>query len=91
MARDNSKYELKDWVKKCSENGAGEIIIICVDRDGLSKGLDYDLLNQVTNIKSPILLGGGLNSTDISNLHDMVNLEGVVFSSFFYNNFLNNK
>tara|TARA_B100000989_G_scaffold298858_1_gene290522 strand:+ start:2047 stop:2742 length:696 start_codon:yes stop_codon:yes gene_type:complete len=91
MARENSNYQVKDWVRKCSENGAGEIIIVCVDGDGLSKGLDYDLLNQANNIKSPILLGGGLNSTDISNLDNMDNLEGVVFSSFFYNNFLTSK
>ena len=80
-----------DYINHIQNNGAGEIIIVCVDGDGLSKGLDYDLLNQANNIKSPILLGGGLNSTDISNLDNMDNLEGVVFSSFFYNNFLTSK
>ena len=88
MARENSQYEIVDWVKKCSDAGAGEIIIISVDSDGLSKGLQFELLDHIGSIKNPILLGGGFNSHDLLKIDTMTNLEGVVFSSFFYNNYL---
>lgn len=88
MARENSHHKVSDWIQMCSENGAGEIIIMCVDRDGLSEGLQYELLDFTKNVKNPILLGGGFDSRDFFNIDNSNNLEGVVFSSYFYNNYL---
>ena len=88
MARENTSILVEDWIKKCSDFGAGEIIIISVDNDGLLNGLRYELLNFCDKIRVPILLGGGYNSSDHEKSSNNNNLEGVVFSTFFYNNFL---
>ena len=61
MARINTGIKVKDWVKRCIDNGAGEIILISVEDDGLCRGLNYQLLNSVNTIKVPLILAGGFN------------------------------
>lgn len=55
-----SNYNLKDWINFLQENGAGEIMINNIDRDGLYNGYDIDLSNYVLKFsKIPIIFCGG--------------------------------
>ncbi len=48
------------WLEYVLEQGAGEIYLNSIDRDGTGQGYDLDLLNAVTNkIEVPIILAGG--------------------------------
>lgn len=56
-----SNYSLKEWLKIIYNNGAGEILINSIDRDGLKEGYDINLLKLVTKFsKLPVIACGGV-------------------------------
>ena len=84
MARKNSKIKIKDWIKQCILSGAGEIIIIDVDRDGTCKGLNFELIDYLNIFDKPTIFGGGFNpATDSLNLRSR-NIDGVSLASYIY-------
>lgn len=56
-------YNPVEWAKKMEENGAGEIFLNSVDRDGMRSGYDIDLIESVVNsVKIPVICCGGAGS-----------------------------
>lgn len=48
------------FAKSMEQNGAGEIIINSIDKDGLMKGYDLDLIKEVSKaVKIPVIAVGG--------------------------------
>lgn len=55
-----SPYSLKQFVKKCTEAGVGEIFINSIDRDGTYEGYDTKLIQMVTDdCEVPVIACGG--------------------------------
>lgn len=49
-----------EWAVECARLGAGEILLTSIDRDGTSKGLDIDIISQITSqVSIPIIAAGG--------------------------------
>lgn len=51
---------VRDWVKRLTDLGAGEIFLNSIDRDGTANGFDLEVINQVagwTNV--PVIACGG--------------------------------
>lgn len=68
-AKDKHKYHVGEWVKKLEAAGVGEILITSVDNEGTWKGLDIDLIKQVTSISQvPVIAHGGA-----ANIADLIN------------------
>ncbi len=58
-----SGMNVKDAVQRAADNGAGEIMVNSIDRDGTMKGYDLQLLKMVTNtINLPVIACGGCGS-----------------------------
>ncbi len=58
-----SSFDLKEWLKIIYNNGAGEILINSIDRDGSKKGYDINLLKLVTkSSKLPVIACGGVGN-----------------------------
>lgn len=56
---------LLDHLKKVQENGAGEIFVNNIDRDGMMNGYDLGLIKTVTSACSvPVIACGGAGSLD---------------------------
>jgi len=54
-----------EWALRFEENGAGEIILQSVDRDGTGKGYDIDLLKRIaSHLSIPVVIAGGASSID---------------------------
>ncbi|AWI03682.1 imidazole glycerol phosphate synthase subunit HisF [Clostridium drakei] len=52
--------EVSRWAKEIEKNGAGEIIITSIEKDGTMEGYDIDLINEITkNVKIPVIASGG--------------------------------
>lgn len=50
-----------EWAKRAEQEGAGEILINSIDRDGSGWGYDLDLIGQVTDAVSiPVIACGGV-------------------------------
>ena len=59
--KDNTKVELFEWVKFLQDQGAGEILLNSIDRDGSGDGYDIDMIeNVISVIKIPLIILGGV-------------------------------
>ena len=54
-------FSLTDYIKKIEDQGAGELLINNIDRDGMGNGYDLDLLKLIKKTtKLPIIFSGGV-------------------------------
>jgi cyclase len=54
-----------EWAKKMEENGAGEILLTSMDKDGTKSGYDIELTRAVSRAVSiPVIASGGAGSLD---------------------------
>jgi imidazole glycerol-phosphate synthase subunit HisF len=66
-----SKYNPVEFAQLMEEQGAGEIVMNAIDRDGMMNGYDYDLLLKVTEAVSiPVIAMGGAGN--ISHFNEAV-------------------
>lgn len=58
--RDDTGMEAIEWIKRCVDNGAGEIVVNSIDTDGVKGGFDLEMLNAVCEAVSvPVIASGG--------------------------------
>ena len=58
--RAHSGYDVVEWAKRGEALGAGEILLMSVDNEGLQRGMDLDLIEAVTRaVHVPVICGGG--------------------------------
>ena len=58
--RENTGMEAIDWIKRCVDNGAGEIVVNSIDTDGVKQGFDLEMLEAVCNaVQVPVIASGG--------------------------------
>jgi cyclase len=52
------------WAQMAQEHGAGEILLTCIDRDGMRSGMDLEMLRQASiSLDLPVIAGGGCGTT----------------------------
>ncbi len=58
--RENTGMEAIEWIRRCVENGAGEVVVNSIDTDGVRGGFDLEMLDAVCNAVSvPVIASGG--------------------------------
>ena len=58
--RENTQMEAISWIKRCVDNGAGEVVLNSIDTDGVKKGFDIEMLDAVCNaVNVPVIASGG--------------------------------
>lgn len=63
--RENTGMEALEWIKRCVDNGAGEIVVNSIDTDGVKGGFDLEMLDKVCNIVSvPVIASGGAGKAE---------------------------
>lgn len=63
--REKTGMNVQDWILKCEELGAGELLLTSIDREGTRKGFDLDLLTLVSSqTKLPIIMSGGMGKLE---------------------------
>lgn len=63
--RTDTGMEAVSWIKRCVENGAGEIVVNSIDTDGVKKGFDLPMLEAVCNaVDVPVIASGGAGCID---------------------------
>jgi cyclase len=59
--RERTGIDVLDWVKLCASNGAGEVLLTSIDREGTRQGFDIELVKAVSSvIDIPIIASGGM-------------------------------
>lgn len=63
--RENTGMEAIEWIKRCVDNGAGEIVVNSIDTDGVKGGFDLEMLERVCDAVSvPVIASGGAGKID---------------------------
>ena len=58
--RENTGMEAISWIKRCVDNGAGEVVLNSIDTDGVKGGFDLEMLEAVCNVVDvPVIASGG--------------------------------
>lgn len=61
--RERTGLDVIEWAKTCESNGAGEILITSIDREGTRMGFDIRLVTAVSSALSvPVIASGGMAS-----------------------------
>lgn len=58
--RDNTGMEAVEWIRRCVDSGAGEVVLNSIDTDGVKGGFDLEMLEAVCNVVNvPVIASGG--------------------------------
>ena len=58
--RENTGMEAISWIRRCVDNGAGEVVVNSIDTDGVKQGFDIEMLEAVCDAVSvPVIASGG--------------------------------
>lgn len=61
--RENTGMEAIEWIKRCVNSGAGEVVVNSIDTDGVKGGFDIEMLRAVCDAVSvPVIASGGAGS-----------------------------
>lgn len=82
----NTKLKTKDWIKKVQELGAGEIVLNCIDQDGVKNGYDIAQLREMlAECNVPLIASGGAGSiNDFIDVFKQTNVSGALAASVFH-------
>jgi cyclase len=63
--RNNSGINALEFAKKMENNGAGELLVTSMDRDGTQVGYDNELMSNITALVNiPVIASGGVGNLD---------------------------
>ncbi|MGY8935878.1 MAG: imidazole glycerol phosphate synthase subunit HisF [Alphaproteobacteria bacterium] len=63
--RNETGLDAVDWAKRMEGNGAGEILLTSMDRDGTKSGFDIELTRAIAdNLRIPVIASGGVGTLD---------------------------
>lgn len=58
--RKDTGMDALEWIKRCVDAGAGEVVVNSMDTDGVKSGFDIELLKKVTeSVDVPVIASGG--------------------------------
>jgi len=84
--REATGKEVVAWAEEAVAQGAGEIILVSVDREGTGEGYDINLIKQVTTAMTvPVVADGGAkDNTDIAQAILQGGVQAVAMSSILH-------
>ena len=84
--REFSNIKVCDWIKQVQDEGAGEIVISSISKDGTGEGFDFELIDKIGHLVGvPLVVHGGAGSVQhVKEVlsHDAV--DGVCISSILH-------
>lgn len=75
-----------DWVREVQKRGAGEIVLNCMNMDGVRKGYDIDQLATVREgCNVPLIASGGAGAREhFLQVFEQANVDGALAASVFH-------
>jgi cyclase len=84
--RKSTNIDVMEWVKVVEENGAGEILLTSMDKDGSYDGYDLELLSKINEkISIPLIASGGAGKLEhLVEALSVGNADAVLAASIFH-------
>jgi cyclase len=81
-----TRWQTADWVKEVQKRGAGEIVLNCMNQDGVRKGYDIEQLAIVRDIcKVPLIASGGAGTQQhFADVYKQADVDGALAASVFH-------
>ena len=75
-----------DWVREVQQRGAGEIVLNCMDSDGVRKGYDIAQLRQARALCTvPLIASGGAGAPQhFADVFEQADVDGALAASVFH-------
>jgi imidazole glycerol-phosphate synthase subunit HisF len=75
-----------DWIREGVERGAGEVVLNCMDQDGVREGYDLEQLAAAREVCStPLIASGGAGSKeDFKSVFKAAKVDGALAASVFH-------
>jgi cyclase len=79
-------WQTADWVKEVQHRGAGEIVLNCMNQDGVRKGYDIPQLSAIRKSCSvPLIASGGAGeSVHFKDVFEQADVDGALAASVFH-------
>ena len=84
--KEKTVFEAIEFAKLMEKNGAGEILLNSLDRDGTEKGYDLEILSHICNaVNIPVIASSGAGKKeDLFDALTKTNCDAVLASSIFH-------
>ncbi len=85
--REDTGLEAISWIKRCVQNGAGEVVVNSIDTDGVKGGFDIELLKEVCEAVSvPVIASGGAGCAEdfITLFKEIPDIDAGLAASIFH-------
>lgn len=81
-----TSWKTLDWVKEIQQRGAGEIVLNCMNQDGVRQGYDLAQLEKVREVcKVPLIASGGAGEMQhFVDAYQQANVDGALAASVFH-------
>jgi cyclase len=75
-----------DWVREAQERGAGEVVLNCMNQDGVRKGYDNEQLRTVRSVcQVPLIASGGAGAMEhFRDVFRIAVVDGALAASVFH-------
>jgi cyclase len=83
----SAKRSTADWVTEVQRRGAGEVVLNCMNQDGVRQGYDIEQLRQIRELCDvPLIASGGAGSAEhFCEVFRVANVDGALAASVFHN------
>jgi cyclase len=85
-----TKWKTLDWIEEVQRRGAGEIVLNCMNQDGVREGYDIEQLAKVRAIcKVPLIASGGAGTmAHFAEVFKQAQVDGALAASVFHKNII---
>lgn len=86
----NSQRKTREWIKEVQDRGAGEIVLNCMQSDGIRTGYDLNQLQKMRPLcQVPLIASGGAGALeDFSRVFLEARVDGALAASIFHDKIL---
>tara|TARA_B100001123_G_scaffold433201_1_gene557481 strand:+ start:3267 stop:4025 length:759 start_codon:yes stop_codon:yes gene_type:complete len=84
--RNKTSINAIEYAKKMEDNGAGELLVTSMDKDGTQEGYDIDLISKISSkVNIPLIASGGVGNLDhLAEGIKLGNASAVLAASIFH-------
>lgn len=85
-----TKWQTLDWIQEVQQNGAGEIVLNCMNQDGVRSGYDIEQLSKAREKCSvPLIASGGAGTMEhFADVFKQAQVDGALAASVFHKNII---
>jgi cyclase len=85
-----TKWKTLDWIEEVQSHGAGEIVLNCMNQDGVRNGYDIEQLAKVREkCKVPLIASGGAGTMQhFADVFKQAQVDGALAASVFHKNII---